>query len=118
MIDFCLGVPVVRFSNGIEAVISKETCTMEEDDIPVVSFTQIPLKLAWAISIHKSQGCTISLAVINFKNIFEYSQAYVALSRVKDLDGLYIKNLDFGVIKCHPRAREYYKKLELSMYSL
>jgi len=72
--------------------------------------TQIPLKLAWATSIHRTQGATLDLVEVDVKNIFEYGQVYVALSRVKNKDSLYIKDYDIKKIKCHPKVKEFYKK--------
>ncbi len=109
--DFIDGIPQVLFSNGIETIITPETLDVEEMDELIMSYTQIPLKLAFAASIHKSQGSTISIARINLKNIFECGQFYVAISRVKDLNGLYLRNLNFNLIKTHPKAMEFYKNL-------
>lgn len=73
---------------------------------------QIPLILSWAITIHKSQGITLEYANINIgSNIFECGQSYVALSRVKSLEGLFIQALDFSKIKSNPKVIKFYESL-------
>ena len=111
IVDFISGYPEVLFNNGQKMVITKETLDIFENEEQILSYTQIPLKLAYAISIHKSQGSTIELAVIDCKNIFEKGQFYVAISRVKSISGLYIKNLDINLIKSDPKAIEYYSSI-------
>lgn len=109
--DFVDGFPLVLFDNGLEIIISNESLDIEEGNDLILTYSQLPLTLAWAVTIHRAQGSTVSLARIDFKNMFEYGQAYVALSRIKSLDGLYIRNLDFNAIKAHPKAVEYYKSI-------
>lgn len=104
--------PVVKFLNGEERIIDYHDWEIEEGKKKIVRISQIPLKLAWAITCHKSQGCTLDYAEVDLQNIFTYGQAYVALSRVKNLDGLKIENIDFTAIKAHPKAVEYYENLE------
>ena len=72
---------------------------------------QIPLKVAYAISIHKSQGCSLDYAEIDLSGVFEYGQAYVALSRVKSLEGLSIIDVNYDCIEAHPKAINYYESL-------
>jgi ATP-dependent DNA helicase PIF1 len=65
--------------------------------------------LAYALTIHKSQGATLDSALIDIgSNTFEYGQAYVALSRVKSLESLYVWDLEKDAFKAHPKVREYY----------
>jgi ATP-dependent DNA helicase PIF1 len=73
---------------------------------------QIPLMLSWAITIHKAQGITLDEAMINIgSSVFEYGQTYVALSRLRSKEGLYIKSLDVSRIKANPKVIEFYKKI-------
>ena len=116
--DIIDGLPMVLFDNGIEKIIGPATLEIEEAGMIVLSYTQIPLTLAFSISVHKSQGSSVSLARIDFNKIFEFGQLYVALSRVKSLDGLYIRNLDFNVIKAHPKAVKFYKDLEANQKNI
>jgi ATP-dependent DNA helicase PIF1 len=109
--DFVEGFPVVLFDNGTELTVSHETLDIEENNNIVLSYTQLPLTLAWAITIHKSQGSTLTLARVNCKHIFEFGQLYVGISRIQTLEGLYLRNLDFDVIKANPKAIAYYKKI-------
>jgi ATP-dependent DNA helicase PIF1 len=115
--EFKNGLPVVLFNNGMrtfEETISTHSLEIKEEDTLVMTYTQLPLKLSWAVSCHRSQGCTLSLARIDFSKVFEYGQLYVALSRVNSLEGLYIRNLNTDLIKAHPAAVAFYKALEIS----
>ena len=69
------------------------------ETMPGVGVSQIPLILSWAITIHKAQGATLLHAKIDIGcGIFEAGQTYVALSRVKSLDGLYLTSFDISKI--------------------
>lgn len=111
--EFISGMPVVRFLNGVETSITRHEWTIEEHGKPIATLSQIPLKLAWAVSVHKQQGATLDYAVIDMTDIFEYGMGYVALSRVKNLEGLSIVDIAWNKIKAHPKALDFYNKLNV-----
>lgn len=81
-------------------------------DFENYTIEQFPICLAWAITIHKSQGMGIEYLSIDIgKNVFEYGQAYVALSRSKTLEGLHIKKFDKKSIKCNQNVKDFYTDL-------
>ena len=111
VIDFLQDLPLVKFLNGEERIIDMEIWEVVENDKPILSAKQIPLKIAYAISIHRAQGYSLDFAEVDLSNIFEYGQAYVALSRVKSLQGLSIIGIDYENICAHPKALNFYEKL-------
>lgn len=109
--DFVDDLPLVKFLNGYETVIDYAVWEVEENDIHMFDAHQIPLKIGYALTIHRSQGCSLDLVQIDLSKIFEYGQAYVALSRVKYLQGLSIISIDYNNILAHPDAVKYYEKI-------
>ena len=101
------GEPLVKFISGITIPIGKET--WESEEYNGLKRKQIPLNLAYAVTIHKSQGATLDLALIDIgRSTFECGQAYVALSRVKSLESLYIWNLEPSEIRANKKVIEFY----------
>ena len=104
--------PKVRFFCGVVAVVPFHVWEIEEEDSTVMTVSQIPLKPAYAISVHHSQGMSVDCAEIDLSDVFEYGQAYVALSRVRSIEGLTLSGLNIDLIQAHPKALEFYRKLE------
>ncbi len=102
--------PIVRFANCTRP-IAHQKWDLKLYDVTVATVYQIPLKLAYAITVHKSQGCTLDAAYIDLKDVFEYGQAYVAVSRVKDLRSLTLVNFHRDKFKANPTSLNYYADL-------
>lgn len=99
--------PVVKFANGIEKIISLHYWQSEE--YPTLAIAQYPLSLAWALTIHKIQGATLNMAEMDIgQSIFEYGQTYVALSRIRSLDGLYLSAFNSKKIGANPKVKDFY----------
>ncbi len=95
--------PIVKTSDGSLIKISLEEWTMENESANVVAkVLQVPLKLAWAITIHKSQGMTLDSAEIDLSKTFEVGQGYVALSRIKNINGLRLMGLNDKALLVDP----------------
>jgi ATP-dependent DNA helicase PIF1 len=106
------GSPKIKYNNGIEMTMTRHV--WESDKIPGIGVSQVPLILSWALTIHKSQGATLDAAEIDVgSGIFECGQTYVALSRVKSLDGLYLTSFDAKRIRINKKVKEYYEALTL-----
>lgn len=113
VVDMIKGRPQVLFSNGITMMM--EHHIYQSELYPTQAVSQYPLCLAWALTIHKIQGSSLTHAQIDIGNsIFEYGQTYVALSRVKTMDGLYLMNFQPKRIKSHPKVIEFYDSLCIS----
>jgi ATP-dependent DNA helicase PIF1 len=102
--------PIVKFSNGQVRTIQRHYWQSEE--YPTIAIGQIPLTLAWALTIHKIQGATMSMAEIDIgQAVFEYGQTYVALSRIQSLEGLYLSAFHAHRIRANPKVTEFYKNI-------
>ena len=113
IIDIKDDYPIVKFNNGEIRIIKEHL--WKSEIIPGIGIKQIPLILAWAITIHKAQGLTLETAMIDVgKNIFECGQTYVALSRLVSLEGLYLIAFDPNKIKLFKKVIEFYNNLSIS----
>jgi ATP-dependent DNA helicase PIF1 len=113
--------PVIQRNDGESAIIENWEWDIKEANvrpdgkieyIPVAGRKQLPLKLGYAISIHKSQSLTMDFVDIDFDGVFEYGQVYVALSRARTLDGLTVSNLEADHVRAHPTCVRFYSQLE------
>ncbi len=86
--------PIVEFRNGKVVTMVPDTWELRDGDKKRASITQIPLRLAWAITVHKSQGMTLDAARIDLRKAFVEGMGYVALSRVKNLNNLYLAGIN------------------------
>jgi len=98
--------PVVETLDGRKIKVSQETWELRDGDKKRASITQIPLRLAWAITVHKSQGMTLDGAVIDLRRAFVEGMGYVALSRVRDLENLSLIGINKMALKVSDRAIE------------
>lgn len=104
------GAPIVQFLKG--SPIPVPASSWESAEMEGVSRKQIPLKLAYAITIHKAQGATLDCALIDIgTSTFECGQAYVALSRVKNLESLYVWDVEPTAFRVHPKVLDFYSRL-------
>ena len=104
-------IPLVKFNNSNEP-IPIDYYTWKIEDTEGMTQKQIPLKLAYALTVHKAQGATLDSALIDIsQNIFECGQAYVALSRVKSLESLYVWDINPNAFKAHPKVKKFYEGL-------
>ena len=117
IIGFEGDIPVVKTSTGQKIRVVAEDWTLENDKGEnVATVSQIPLRLAWAITIHKSQGMTLDAAQIDLSQTFEVGQGYVALSRLKNIEGLQLLGLNEMALRVEPltlRIDEPIKKASL-----
>ena len=107
IIRFDDGRPVVALADGGRTItVSPYSWQHIEDDRVCAEVIQFPLRLAWAITIHKSQGMSIDAAEIDLSRSFTPGMGYVALSRLRSLDGLYISGMNAMALRLHPEIFE------------
>ncbi|MDZ4221804.1 MAG: PIF1 family DEAD/DEAH box helicase, partial [Patescibacteria group bacterium] len=98
--------PIVRTTDGRRIQAEPADWTVEEGGKIRGRITQFPLRLAWAITVHKSQGMSMDAAVMDLSQVFEYGQGYVALSRVRTLSGIHLLGWNERTFRVHPDVLE------------
>lgn len=102
--DKILGYPKIELRNGRTITVGPETWELRDGDKKRASISQIPLRLAWAITVHKSQGMTLDAARIDLRRAFVEGMGYVALSRVRRIDNLSLDGINKMALKVSSEA--------------
>jgi len=96
------GNPVIRTRDGNRIEAEPLEWVLKENDQTLATIEQIPLRLAWAITVHKSQGMSLDEATMDLSSVFEYGQGYVALSRVRRFSGVHLLGYNERAFQIHP----------------
>ncbi len=107
VIDFAHNKPIVQLANGKEIAVEPFAWKFEEDGRVLAEVAQLPLRLAWAITIHKSQGMSLDAAEIDLSRSFSPGMGYVALSRVRSIEGVYLSGINAQALAMHPEIHDY-----------
>ncbi len=110
VVAFDEGLPVVETADGMRITVKPVSWEVVEDKKVLASIEQLPLRLAWGITVHKSQGMSLDAAEIDLSKAFVYGQGYVALSRVRTLDGLKVLGMHPNALQVDPRVVEQDKR--------
>ena len=102
----------VKTLSGKIIKVERESWRIEEEGKAKAEITQYPLRLAWAITVHKSQGMSLDIAEVDLSKSFERGMGYVALSRVRSLEGLFLKGLNEMALRINEEVLEFDNKFK------
>jgi ATP-dependent DNA helicase PIF1 len=105
------GYPIIETRDGREIPVAPADWAVEESGKIRARITQVPLRLAWAVTVHKSQGQSLDVAAMDLSRAFEYGQGYVALSRVRTLSGVHLLGWSENALIVHPRVASFDREL-------
>ena len=109
--------PEVRLTNQKVIKVGVESWRIEEEGRVLAEITQLPLRLAWAITVHKSQGMSLDAVEVDLSKSFEKGMGYVALSRVRTLAGLTILGINELALEVHPDVLDFDDQLKTDSYT-
>ncbi len=112
------GLPMVELQSGKVIKVEPHTWALTEDDKKRAEISQLPLRLAWAITIHKSQGMSLDAAEIDLSKSFAPGMGYVGLSRVRSLDGVYLRGINNTALQMHPDIYAFDRELRQASEAL
>jgi len=118
VVDFVDTMPLVRLPSGREIKVERHSWKLDEDGKTRAEVAQLPLRLAWAITIHKSQGMSLDAAEIDLSRSFTPGMGYVALSRVRSMDGVYLTGINQMALTLHPLIFTFDAELRTNSESL
>lgn len=107
VVDFDRKVPIIELQSGRTIRMEPHEWSLTEDGRTKATAMQLPLRLAWAITIHKSQGMSLDGAIIDLARSFTPGMGYVALSRVRSIDGVYLSGINNVALMMHPEIFEF-----------
>lgn len=111
VVGFDDGLPLVKLLSGRQLKVEPVTWSVVEDGRVKAEAVQLPLRLAWAITIHKSQGMSLDAAEIDLSKSFTPGMGYVAMSRLRSLEGMYLRGLNAMALQLHPDIFEFDRRL-------
>lgn len=106
VVEFGYESVVIQTVDGKNVTVQPDNWAIEQDGKVLAQISQLPLRLAWAITVHKSQGMTLDEVEVDLSKSFAPGMGYVALSRVRTLNGLFLRGINQRALQVDPRVQE------------